>query len=55
MSLGKLIAALKFLSTNAKDVLPLNSKITCGQLQDVDNDTAWKSIKDILAEKHLPG
>ena len=33
--------------------MPLNSKIRCGQ--DGDGDAAWKSVRDILAEKHPPG
>ena len=53
MSLGKVSAALKLLSEDAKGVLPLNSKVPCGQ--DGDGSTLWKSVKDILAEKHPPG
>ena len=34
-------------------ILPLYSKIPCGQ--DGYGDTAWKSVRDILAEKHPPG
>ena len=33
--------------------MPLNSKIPCGQ--DGDSDTAWKSVRDVLVEKHPPG
>ena len=47
MSLGKVTAAL--LSTDAKGILQLNS---CGQNGNVD--TAWKSVRDILTEKHRP-
>ena len=53
MTLGKITAALKLFSTDAKGILPLNSKIPCGQ--DGDCDAAWKSVRDILAEKHPPG
>ena len=52
MSLGKVTAALKFLSTDAKGVLSLNFKIPCGH--GGNGDTAWKSVRDILAEKHPP-
>ena len=34
-------------------ILPLYSKIPCGQ--DGYGDAAWKSVRDILAEKHPPG
>ena len=34
-------------------ILPLNSKIPCGQ--DDGSDTGWKSVRDILTEKHPPG
>ena len=53
MTLGKVTAALKHLSTDAKGTLPLSPKIPYGQ--DGDGDTAWKSVRDILAEKHSPG
>ena len=53
MKLGKVTAALKLLSTDVKGVLPLNSKILCGQ--DGDVDAVQKSVRDILAEKHPPG
>ena len=52
MSLGRVAAALKFLSEDAKGILPLHSKIPCGP--DGNGDTVWKSVKDILAEKHPP-
>ena len=50
--MGKVTAALKLLSTNAKSILPLNFRIPCGQ--DGSGDTAWKSVRDLLAEKHPP-
>ena len=53
MKLGNVTAALKLLSTDAKGVLPLDSKIPCGQ--DSDVDVIRKSVRDILAEKHPPG
>ena len=34
-------------------ILPLYSKIPCGQ--DGYGGAAWKSVRDILAEKHPPG
>ena len=43
----------EFLSTDAKGIMPLNSKIPCGQ--DGDSDTVWKSVRDVLVEKHPPG
>ena len=52
MSLGKVTAPLKLLSTYAKDILLLNYKIPCGQ--NCNGDTAWKSVRDILAENHPP-
>ena len=48
MKLGKATAALKLLSTDAKDILPLNSKIPCGQ--DSEVDAVWNPVRDILAE-----
>ena len=53
VTLGNATAAFKLLSADAKGILPLNSKIPCGQ--DGDGDAAWKSVRDILAEKHPPG
>ena len=53
IKLGKVTAAPKFLSTDAKGILPLNSKIPCGQ--DGEVDAVWKLVRDILAEKHPPG
>ena len=51
ISLSKITAALKLISTDAKGILPLNSKIPCGQ--NGNGDTVWKSvIRNILAEKH---
>ena len=46
-------SGLKLLSTDAKDTFLLNSKIPCGK--DGDGDTARKSVRDILDEKHRPG
>ena len=37
----------------AKGIMPLNSKIPCGQ--DGDSDTVWKSVSNVLVEKHPPG
>ena len=50
MPLGTVIAALKFLSTDAKGILPLNSKIPCGQYG--DDAAAWKSgcVPDVAVE-----
>ena len=53
MKLGKVTAALKLFSTDAKGIMSLNSKIPCGQ--DGDGDAVRKSVRDILAEKHPPG
>ena len=53
MTLGKVTAAFKLLSVDAKGILPLNSIIPCRQ--DGDGDAAWKSVRDILAEKHPLG
>ena len=53
MKLGKVTAALKLLLTDAKGILPLNSKIPCGQ--DGKVDAVCKSVRDILAEKNPPG
>ena len=53
MKLGKVTAALKLLSTDSKGVLPLYSKILCGQ--DGAVDAVRKSVRDILAEKHPSG
>ena len=50
--LSKVTAALKLLSTDAKGVLPLNSKIPCGQN---GVDAVRKSVREILVEKHPPG
>ena len=41
MTLGTVTAALKFLSTDTKGILPLNSKIPYGQYG--DDAAAWKS------------
>ena len=43
----------EFLSTDAKGIMPLNSKIPCGQ--DGDSDTVWKSVRGVLVEKHPSG
>ena len=53
MTLGKVTAALKLLSTDAKGILPLNLKIPCGQYG--DGYAVRKSVRDNLAEKHPPG
>ena len=51
MKLGKVTAALKLLSTDAKGILPLNSKILCSQ--DGEVDAVWKLVRDILAKNIL--
>ena len=53
MTIGKVTAVIKLLSTDGSGILPLNSKIPCGQ--DGDGDTAWKSVRDTLTEKHPSG
>ena len=53
MTMSKVTTAFKLLSADTKGILPLNSKIPCRQ--DGDGDAAWKSVRDILAEKHPPG
>ena len=53
MTLGKVSAPLTLLSTDAKGILPLNSKVPCEQ--DGDGNAVRKSVRDILAEKHPPG
>ena len=53
MTLSKVTAALKHLSTDAKGTLPLSPKTPCEQ--DGDGDAAWKSVRDILTEKRSPG
>ena len=44
MKLCKVTAALQLLSTDAKGILPLNSKIPCGQ--DGEVDTVRKSVRE---------
>lgn len=49
MPLGNVNAAYKLLLTDAKGILPFKP---CGQ--NSNGDTALKSVRDILAEKHFP-
>ena len=53
MKMDKVTAALEFLLTDAKGILPFNSIILCGQ--DGNGDAVQKSVRDILAKKHPPG